>query len=204
MRLLLARHGQTESSKIGAFCGSSDPPLTTEGEEQAARLARRLARESIGAIYSSPLLRARRTAAILAGVLGAEVMVLPALREMDFGRWEGLQRGEIAARFPEALAAWEAEPDIHPPPDGEPAGRTWARGQEALSAIWRADGAVVVVAHRTFNRIVLAQLLGMPLRHFRRLGQDEACLNLLDLDAPWSATVVHTLNDTAHLLARFP
>lgn len=201
MRLYLVRHAQTDWSKADRYCGSSDPPLSGDGEAQARLLARRLAGEPapFNRLFTSPRIRAVRTAEIVGEHLGLAPEPLPWLAETDFGAWEGLEREEVVRRFPEASAAWEDHPDTAAPPGGESGRQTWARARRALRKIWQPDMAVVVVAHRTFNRIVLSRLLGLPLRHFRRLGQDEACLNILEMDAPLRAVLLVRLNDTSHL-----
>jgi broad specificity phosphatase PhoE len=201
MRLYLARHGRTEWAEDGRYCGTSDPPLTEEGEEQARRLARRLAGASIGRILTSPRIRAARTAAILGDALGLPVEVIPHLGETDFGAWEGLTRPEIMSQFPEEWRAWQARPDAVSPPGGESGLQTWQRTRPAVRQAWttRPDRLPLIVAHRMVNRILLSRLLGLPLRWARRLEQGEACLNILEMAAPLRASTLVCLNDTCHL-----
>lgn len=140
-----------------------------------------------------------RTAALIADEVGLTVDVLDGFGEADFGAWEGLRPHEIATRFSEAWAVWSARPDLTAPPGGESGQQTWARARGALRQIWNKETTILVVGHRTLNRIILSRLLGLSLRHFRRLGQEEACLNLIDLDAPLRGTTLLRLNDTCHL-----
>jgi broad specificity phosphatase PhoE len=201
MRVYLVRHGQTAWSRDARFCGTSDPPLTGTGERQARALARRLLGQRIGRILTSPRSRTARTAVILADALDLPWEIEPRLGETDFGEWEGLTRGEIAARSPEVWRAWQERPHTVPPPGGENARDTWRRVQRALRRIGQEDDerSLLVVAHRTVNRILLSRLLGLPLRHYRRLGQDEACLNVLELTPPLLLRSLLCLNDTCHL-----
>lgn len=205
MRLYLVRHGRTEWSVDGRYCGTSDPPLIETGEEQARSLARRLAGEPIGRIFSSPRIRAARTAEILADVLNLPVDVVPMLGETGYGAWEGLTRSEIAAQFPEAWRAWQKRPDIVSPPGGESGLSTWHRVQPVLRQIWRQDTRPpLIVSHRTLNRVLLCRVLGLPLRYSRRLEQDETCLNILELSTPLRASVLVCLNELCHLHATAP
>ena len=200
MRVYLVRHGETEWSRDRRFCGTSDPPLTERGERQARALARRLLGEPIGRILTSPRGRATRTAAVLGDTLGLPVEIVPLLGEANFGGWEGLTREEIAARFPEVWGAWQMRPDVVSPPGGETAPQTWRRAERAFRQILlKNDRPLLVVAHRTLNRIYLSRVLGLPLRHYRRLEQDEACLNILEVATSRLATSLVSLNDSCHL-----
>lgn len=105
--LLLVRHGQSTWNATGRWQGWADPPLSELGEAQAAEAAASLTGMGITAVASSDLVRARRTADILAQALAVEVVrVDPALREYDVGDWCGLTRPEIEARWPGLLADW--------------------------------------------------------------------------------------------------
>ena len=201
MRFYLVRHGRTQWAVEGRYCGTSDPPLIAEGEEQARNLAHRLAGEPIGRIFCSPRVRATRTADILARRLTIPVEVVPMLGEINYGAWEGLTRAEITSRFPKEWRAYEARPDIAAPPGGETGLQTWQRARVALRHIWTAGAgrAPLVVAHRTLNRVLLCRVLGLPLRWSRRLEQGETCLNVLEMAAPLRAGTLLCFNDTCHL-----
>ena len=88
--------------------GWSDALLSEVGEAQAVRAGRALASAGVkpGLVGCSDLLRARRTAELLAGETGYEdpLLVDPELREQDLGNWNGLNRTEIKQRWPSELA----------------------------------------------------------------------------------------------------
>src|SRR4051794_25579935 len=103
----LVRHGQTQRSKVKAYSGRLDIPLTGEGREQARRCAARLASAStIDAIFSSPLVRARDTAQAIADATGAPLTVDERLTEIDFGPFEGLDRAGARAMLGRAFEDW--------------------------------------------------------------------------------------------------
>jgi probable phosphoglycerate mutase len=110
MRLLLVRHGQTPSN-IDQLLDTSvpGPGLTPLGERQAAALPRALAHEDIQALYASPLLRARLTAAPLAAVRGLDVLVRDGIRELSAGDLE-MQPGDSpeGERYMRTVFAWAA------------------------------------------------------------------------------------------------
>ena len=88
--LLLVRHGETDWNADGRLQGQTDRPLSDFGRRQAQQLAEELADEELEAIYSSDLARARETAEIVGERVGLAVALDPALREKDWGTWEGL------------------------------------------------------------------------------------------------------------------
>jgi broad specificity phosphatase PhoE len=104
--LVLVRHGETDWNRENRFQGHADIPLNEAGRAQARALVRELAAESFHAVYSSPLLRAYETAAILAESLELHVERADDLMEVDVGSWSGLTRVEVEARFPQGFRRW--------------------------------------------------------------------------------------------------
>ena len=118
--LLLLRHGQSTWNGEGRWQGQADPPLSPLGEEQAAEAGSRLAELGFVAVASSDLVRARRTAEIIADRLGVgPVIVEPGIKEYDVGRWCGLSKPEIEEGWPGMIAAW-AGGLLASTPGGEP------------------------------------------------------------------------------------
>ncbi|WP_210481439.1 histidine phosphatase family protein [Naasia sp. SYSU D00948] len=98
--LVLVRHGQTDWNLARRIQGSSDIPLNDTGREQAREAGRLLAEERWDAIVSSPLVRARETAEIIARELGIDtVELVPELRERHYGQAEGLTGAEAEERY---------------------------------------------------------------------------------------------------------
>lgn len=105
MRLTLIRHARPErkQTKDGS---PADPPLDAGGHEQALRTARWLAGESIDALYASPLLRARQTAAPLAERLGIEPIAEARVAEYDRESDTYIPLEQLKAEDPEAWRAF--------------------------------------------------------------------------------------------------
>ena len=118
-RLALIRHGETIWQAEHRYAGSIDIPLGPRGLEQAERLANWASSADLAAIWVSPLLRARETAAPSERMTGLTARVDSRLREIHFGRGEGLTDTEIKQSFPQAFAAFEADPAVHYLPGGE-------------------------------------------------------------------------------------
>jgi probable phosphoglycerate mutase len=147
------RHGQSVWNAEGRWQGHADPPLSPLGEEQAAAAAARL--DGVAAVYTSDLLRARRTAEIFAIRFGLETVVDARLRERCAGDWEGHTRIEIEAKWPGYLASGRR------PRGYETDESVLARALDALTAIaGEHDGDAVVLSHsgvvRTLERHLAA------------------------------------------------
>lgn len=147
-RFLLARHGQSTWNADGRWQGRADPPLSELGERQAADAIvvlheRAASGLSVDRIWASTLLRARRTAEIIAAGLALAVEVDHRLQEVDAGEWTGLTRAEIEADWPRYLG------EHRRPPGFETHEHLAARALEALGAIAAATGdeTVLVVTH---------------------------------------------------------
>ena len=101
--IYLVRHGETLANRQGILQGWSNNPLDDTGEKQAAALVARAERVPLAAIYTSDLIRTRQTAAPLAQARGIQPIVLPGLREVSFGKWDGHHLDEIQEKDPETL-----------------------------------------------------------------------------------------------------
>ncbi|MEU4574556.1 histidine phosphatase family protein [Nonomuraea sp. ATR24] len=169
--LVLVRHGETVWHAENRYAGVSDVELTPRGHEQAERLARWARTAGLDAVWASDLSRARITAAGSAEAAAVALRVDERLRELDFGKGEGLTAEEMRERFPGARAAFEADPGANPLPGGERPGDAADRFTAALRDIAadRPGGRVLVVAHTTAIRIALCRLIGVPLGEYRRL-----------------------------------
>ncbi|MFF1835687.1 histidine phosphatase family protein [Streptomyces sp. NPDC058231] len=169
--LLLVRNGQTVWHADRRYTGISDVPLTDEGRRQAGQLARWASRHPVDAIWTSTLSRAVETAEPACRALGLVPGRDPDLCECDFGAVEGRSLAEFAAQDPERAEAYRADPVINAFPGAEDPRVAAARGTTALRRI--AEGhpgqRVLVVAHNTLLRLVLCELLSIPLGEYRRV-----------------------------------
>jgi broad specificity phosphatase PhoE len=177
----LVRHGSVVGAETRRFIGHLDVPLSTLGERQIAAVAARLSGIVLDAVYSSDLLRARRSAEILAAPHGLVPVERPALREFAMGRWEGLTGDEIKALDADAYAAWMADVAGYEFPDGENlqqlSARAWPAFEEIVAA--HPGGTLAVVAHGGTNRALLCRALGIAPERILALGQDYAALSAL-------------------------
>jgi probable phosphoglycerate mutase len=199
-RLFLVRHGATQLTAEDRFSGSAGVDLSAEGRRQAACLADRLAQEQIAAVYTSPLSRTLETAAIVARPHNLVPIERDGLREISHGRWEGLTRQEVEARYADEYTAWESDPFTFAPEAGESGVAVLARSLPVVREIVvrHAGHNVIVVSHKATLRLLLSSLLGFDARGYRdRLDQSPACLNVVDFKSPVRARLM-LFNDISH------
>lgn len=196
-RLILVRHAESEIR--GCYVGRLDPPLSVRGRAQAAALARRMAGQSLAAVYSSPLQRALMTAQMIAVPHGLEVSAIAELAELDFGDWDGLTYQEIAALAPQRFNRWLADSAEVRPPNGETLLEMSLRVMEAINGIIATypEETVVVVTHGGPARAIVCHALGIPLSEQWRIRQDLAAISRLDFDE--RGAILSLLNDLCHL-----
>ena len=196
-----ARHGETVWNAERRLCGRTDVPLSDAGRRQAHLLAERLRPISFEALYTSPLQRARETA----GVVGTAVVHVPTvdsrLVELSYGAWEGRTSAEVKRSDAEAFSAWEADPAVVAPPEGESGEQLIERLKPFLADVAQRhrNGNVVVVCHRTVCRLMACHTMGIPLPEYRqRIPMENAALNIFETEgAEWR---IVALNDSSHLV----
>ncbi len=179
--LYLVRHGETEWSRAGRHTGTTDLPLTEDGETTAARLAPVLAELELSTVLTSPRRRARRTAE-LAG-FGAAAQVDPDLAEWDYGDYEGLTTPEIRETVPD-WSIW-----THAVPGGESADDVAGRLDRVVRRARTAEGATLVFAHGHSLRVLAARWLGLAVADGRHLYLDTATFSVLGDDRGQSVIV---------------
>ncbi|MFC9222633.1 bifunctional RNase H/acid phosphatase [Streptomyces hygroscopicus] len=200
---VLLRHGETPLTPEKRFSGSggTDPGLSPVGRHQAERVAAALAaRGTIQAVVTSPLLRCRETADVVARRLGLDVRVDEGLRETDFGAWEGLTFAEVKERFPDDLAAWLASSKAAPTGGGESfasVARRVALSRDKLIARYPGR-TVLLVTHVTPIKTLVRLALGAPPEALFRMELSAASLSAVAYYADGNASL-RLLNETAHL-----
>ncbi len=199
-RIYLIRHGATVLSAEDRFAGATDVDLSDEGRAQARARALRLADDRITAVYCSPLKRTTETATLIATPHRLTPIPRDGLREISHGRWESLQRSEVEAQFPQEYAAWEEDPFIYAPQEGESGLSVMARALPVIREVVlnHVGENVAVVSHKATIRLIISSLLGFDPRGYRdRLDQAPACLNVLDFKDPVRARLM-VFNDVSH------
>ena len=165
MRLCLVRHGETAWNAEQRMQGHKDLPLSPEGLEQAEQAGRLFIGLTAAALYSSDLQRAWQTALPIAAALDLPITRLPALRERNYGRCEGMIRNEVAARYPDdATALRERMPD-YVLPGGESLNQHRQRIEDCIAALAEkhAGATIVVVTHGGVLDRIDSRATGTPI-----------------------------------------
>jgi len=117
--IILTRHGETEWNVAEIFRGTIDVGLNETGMKQAELLGDYLSARKLEAVYSSPLKRALMTAEPVAGRQRLQVETVPALIDLNFGKWQGLPVQEVKEKYGKLYAEWLGHPEKVEIPDGE-------------------------------------------------------------------------------------
>lgn len=182
--ITLVRHGETEWSASGKHTGRSDIPLTAKGEEAARKLGDRLRDKSFAAVWSSPSLRARRTAELA----GFAAEVKPDLAEWDYGAYEGLKTKEILLERP----GWSLFRDGCP--KGESVADAGARADRMVAALRKEGGNVLVFSSAHFLRTLTARWLGLAPADGALFVLDTASVSVLGYEHDMSEPVLRRWN----------
>lgn len=206
--IFLIRHGEVEGNygPERSFTGWGDKPLNTRGEAQAQAVAGRLAQQPLKAVYSSDLQRAHATAEAIAAKHGLKVIDDRALREVNYGLWEGLGDKQLLEQWGDLWRRRVADPENVAPPEGESYADLWKRLEPAWTRILEAhpDESVAIVGHNGSLRVLLCHLLGAPAanaRHIRLMNTSISSVEIErnPMETGTSRLVITGINDTCHL-----
>jgi probable phosphoglycerate mutase len=168
----LARHGETEWSKSGRHTSRTDLPLTDQGEADGRALKHRLDGTTFALAFTSPRLRARRTAELA----GFTAEIEPDLAEWDYGDYEGLTTAEIRKATP----GWELFRDGCP--GGESPAAIGARVDRLAARLKGLTGNVLCFAHGHVLRVLAARWVGQPVAFGGCLLLGTGTLSILGFD----------------------
>jgi alpha-ribazole phosphatase len=199
-RVLLVRHGRVAWNARAAYTGWTDLPLDDRGEAEAKLVADRLKKAEITAVYSSDLIRARSTAETIAKPHGITITIDPAIKEINYGEWEGLNEADIRERYGDKVFdAWKADPENVVIPGGETFGKLHDRVVPAVARIAASHPGetIVIVAHRSVNRVLICAWLGMKPGRYKEIEQGNAAINSAVFTG--NRVVLETVNDVGHI-----
>jgi broad specificity phosphatase PhoE len=179
---LLMRHGETAWNREGRVMGESPVALDAHGRAQveaAVPYARKIKPEIV---VTSPLVRARQSAEIIAeGVGGIPLVEDPSLAEVRYGHWQGMVYDDLVDD--EHYRIYQKAPLTTPTPGGETIEEVQRRGVEVIRRVMgeNAGRRVLFVSHGDIIRTVLCHYLGMELGHFRRIRVDNATFSAIHI-----------------------
>lgn len=197
--MYLVRHGATAANlqKPARLQGRNDVPLDQVGIRQSEATGMALAHIRFAGCHTSPLLRARQTAALIAPYLKPEP--IEALIECDVGRWEGIDWDTILRDDFETYTRYMADPATVGYPGGENFTDVWNRTEPVFDELFQRyqEQTFLVVSHHVVNRVFLAKALGLELRQGRNVMLDNCGISIVTRDDKEQRVV--TVNSTIHL-----
>jgi alpha-ribazole phosphatase len=198
--LILIRHGETEGADQKRYKGSIDVPLSENGIRQIEKLSRFISTEAqecsvrkldsseyrksaLCSVYCSDLSRAIKSAEIIAAPYSLSPVIVPELRERNFGIWEGMSFDEIKEKYPVQFESWASNPLKFSPMQGESTAVMSERVMLATEKILahHKGERLAIVSHGGVIRIILCCFLGIPLENIFRIEQDYAALNIVEI-----------------------
>jgi len=196
----LVRHGQTDWNLEGRYQGVTNTRLTAEGIKQAKLAAKYLSRVKFSGFYTSPMGRTIETAEIFKKILKQGYVVRESLKEMSFGKWEGLKFDDIITDYKDDFQNWLKNPFINPPTQGESFMELVKRGQQEISRILNEnqdDGNVLIVTHGGLIVAMLVYWLRMSPDRWSSLIQSHGAINIVVMDK--ETPYISQINFTGHL-----
>lgn len=193
--IVFVRHAESQANRDGIWNGRTDGPLSEAGEESLQALGRRLFSWDFDAVISSPLQRARRTAAAFSG----EVEVDEDFVEIDLGRWEGMEYIDVQERHGEELREAISTRELPMGGTGETINDV---GKRAIGAVDRLfdrmsdNERVAVVTHGGFMQAVLHRHLAGGGRRVRAFTANTGITRIVQ---QFGRPRLATFNDTGHL-----
>ncbi|MFO7929657.1 MAG: histidine phosphatase family protein [Candidatus Humimicrobiaceae bacterium] len=200
VKLFLVRHGQTQWNLEGRYQGDRDIELTPIGVSQGELASRYLSNVNFSNIYSSPLKRALDTANLLNNGRGKEIIIKENLKEINFGKWEGLKFAQINDKYHDDYQNWLEDPFGNPPTEGEDFGSFIGRTSNEISNIVQENKDRSNVAIATHGGVIIALLvhwLRIPKSRWRSLIQRQGAINVAVIHEGFP--YVSLVNYTGHL-----
>jgi len=204
IKFFLVRHGQSEWNLEGRYQGVLNTKLTEEGQEQAGLAAEYLSKVDFAGFYSSPIGRTIETAEIFKKKLGRDYKISENLREMNFGKWEGLKFDDIILKYGTDFQNWIKDPFKNPPTDGESFNDIIKRGSQEINKIIsenKDDSNILLVTHGGFIVAMLVHWLQISPQRWSSIIQNHSAINIvvIDKDIPY----ISQINFTGHLFKHY-
>lgn len=165
MKIYITRHGETEWNKEGRMQGWKNSNLTEDGIKNAKKLGERLKHVDFDCIYCSPLGRAVDTAKYIRQDKDTKIVLIDSLKEMGFGKWEGMEQDTINELYPIEYFNFWNKPHLYSPIEGESFDELFKRIKDVLNQIISNSSLenVLIVSHAVAIKAIYAIIKNYPL-----------------------------------------
>mgnify|MGYP000879917431 CR=1 FL=1 len=202
-KIYLIRHCEPQLPEGIPICiGKKDIPLSDFGRKQALDLKEFFSKINISSIYSSPLIRSKETAIIIANEK-RNVIVKKDFSEFNIGKWDGMSFGEIKEKYPQEYKDRGENLEHYIVEGGESMAMCRDRAlTELMDTIKESIGDIIIAAHAGVNRAILSSILGISIRDSFKYRHEYGSINLLlfdgeNLKVDKIGTKLHELIDEA-------
>ncbi|WP_353097127.1 histidine phosphatase family protein [Tissierella praeacuta] len=198
-RIFLIRHGQSEWNKLNLVQGQQDTMLTDLGKRQAMKLGNRLMTENIDRVYTSDLSRAYTTAKLISDIIDKPLISNEALREINFGPWEGLDIQKIREDYSYEYAIWNKEPHKLNMNGAETLKTLQYRSMNYVNDIINENKGknIAIVSHSATLKTIILGLLEMNVSYYKNISLSNVSLTIVECRS--YNNVLTLLNDVSHL-----
>jgi len=179
--IYLIRHGKIDLGNEKVYIGSTDIPLSSEGVQQSKLLKKYFANIDIQKAYTSPLIRCVKTLdIILEDRNNIDRIYVKEFQEIDLGKWENKTFKYIKSHFPQEYEERGKNIDTFVPENGESFYQLQNRVMPIVNKILETkDNNILIVSHAGANRVIISNLLKIPLKDIMGIYQPYACINKL-------------------------
>lgn len=181
--IYLVRHGNIDAGQEKRYIGVTDLPLSEEGIMQAQRLKKFFYSINIEKAYVSPLMRCIQTADIIFENRDIERVVVKEFTEINMGQWEGKTFKYIKNFFPKQFKKRGENIDTFVPTGGESFQQLKDRVIPIYESIVKNSlGNIIIISHAGVNRIILSNLLAIPIKNIFQIDQQYGCIDEIYYD----------------------
>jgi len=179
-KVFLIRHCRPQfAENVGICLGRKDIPLSKEGIAEAEQLKRYFSNISLRGIYSSPLIRARHTAEIIADNK-MNVIIRNDFSELNMGKWDGMSFAEIKEKYPLEYIERGKDFQNYTVEDGESMADCQTRAvKELYNTVQETSGDILIVAHAGVNRAIISEILGIGIKDSFAFKHEYGSVNIL-------------------------
>jgi broad specificity phosphatase PhoE len=191
VRLILFRHGLSRDNLKKRYSGFRDTPLHSKAGPRLEAIKNRLRKFPIDKVYCSDLRRSYVSARIVFGERQCPILKRRALRELNFGIWDGLTYKQVLTRYGNDYSKWLKNPFTRDIPRGEKISVFILRVKKAVRSIISANQnkTVALVSHLGALRVILNNFLEVKPEDFWKLKLGPDAIYVIELNTKLKASV---------------
>ena len=199
-KLILVRHAVTDDNELARLSGYIDSQVSEQGKSQIEKLTDYLKDEKIDKIYTTTSSRTKETVKLLAQINKIDIQESEALKEINFGDFEGKDFKEIQKNYPDEFNKMISEGYEYKYPNGESLIECYERVSKEIKLILEYNGkdsTILVCSHAGTIRNILTCLISDTFEYHWNFKVDNASVSIVEIDNGFA--VIDRLNDTSFL-----